>query len=126
MYKLLFKTFILSGTLIMIISYIATFYNPLIAAIFLSYPFSVIPTIYYMKQNNKSNDDISKFLFSTTLSFILLLLCTFTIGYFFKIEPDNKYVYSIIIKSTILWCFYSLIFYLIVSNSKYKKYFIQI
>lgn len=124
MYKLLFKTFILSGTLIMLLSYIATFYSPLIASIFYSYPISVIPTIYYMKQNNKSNNDISKFLFSSTLSFILLLLSTFTIGYFFKVDPENKYVYGIIIKSTILWCFYSLFFYLFVTNSKYKKYFV--
>lgn len=55
----LFRSFVIGGLVISSTSYIATFMSPLLGAIWWSYPFSVVPTVIYMKQNGKSNEDIS-------------------------------------------------------------------
>ena len=57
----LFKNFILGGLTIASVSYMATFLNPMIASIWWSYPISIIPVIYFMKQNGVNKSHISRF-----------------------------------------------------------------
>lgn len=84
MFDKLLQNFLLGGTVIAITSYLATFMNPVMGAIFWSYPISILPSIYYMKTNGKNNKYIAKFLFSTTFALILLMLTTFAISYYLK------------------------------------------
>jgi len=72
MWVKLLINFLLGGTIVASVSYIATFMNPVLASIWWSFPLSIIPSMYFMKQNGKSNQYISKFLLSTTFALILL------------------------------------------------------
>lgn len=112
--------FILGGSVTAIASWIGTFINPLIAAICWSYPISILPTIYFMKRNSKDNLYISKYLISTTLALILLMIATFFMAYFIK--TTNNIILSIF-KSTIIWFICSLIFYYGVIFLKLDNYF---
>lgn len=51
--------FLLGGTTIATVSCLVSFVSPLIAAIVWSYPFSILPTVYFMKRQSKSNNQIS-------------------------------------------------------------------
>jgi hypothetical protein len=98
----LVKNFIMGGTIISSVSYLATFINPLIAAIVWSYPFSILPTVYFMKTQGKSNVKISKFLFSASYAFVLLLIATLAMGLLMKNDTSDTGIISVI-KATGIW-----------------------
>lgn len=98
----LMKNFIMGGTIISSVSYLAAFVSPLIAAIVWSYPFSILPTVYFMKTQGKSNLRISKFLFSTSYAFVLLLIATLAMGLLMKNDTSDTGIASIM-KATGIW-----------------------
>jgi len=102
--------FLLGGTIISSVSYIASFISPLIAAIVWSYPFSILPTVYFMKQQSKSNKQVSKFLFATSCAFILLFVTTITTAYFLK-HDTSEMGFDSIVKATGIWAVCSVLFY---------------
>ena len=116
-----FRNFMIGGTIIASVSYLATFLNPLIASIWWSYPISILPSIYFMKANGKTNEYISKFLLSTTFALILLLGCTYAMSYYIKRSPD---LFTGILKSTGWWAIGSVIFAVAVLKGGYKKHFL--
>ena len=119
----IFRNFLIGGTIIASVSYLATFVNPLIASIWWSYPISILPSIYFMKANGKTNEHISKFLLSTTFALFLLLGCTYFLSYYVK-NSKSKDLTMPILKSTGWWVIGSLIFYLGVTKAGYKNYFL--
>ena len=122
--KKLAINFFIGGSVVAGTSYLSTFTSPLLGAIFWSYPFTIIPTIFYIRQNNKSNVYNSKFLFSTSYALILLFICIFSASYFLKNTPDEEGVSGAIFKTTIVWIIMAFIFYICVMTGGYKKYFI--
>jgi uncharacterized protein YacL len=112
--------FLLGGTIIASVSYLASFVSPLIAAIVWSYPFSILPTIYFMKQQSKPNDQITKFLFGTSCVLILLLITTLLTAYLLKHDT----VIVSIMKATCIWAVCSLLFYTGVYYSDTLHYFV--
>jgi hypothetical protein len=117
----LFINFMIGGTIIASVSYLATFVNPLIASIWWCYPISLIPSIYFMKSNGKTNEYISKFLLSTTFALFLLFGSTYAMSYYIKRSPD---LFMPILKSTGWWILGSVIFFVAVMKSGYKNYFL--
>ena len=107
----MFRSFVIGGLVISSTSYIATFMSPLLGAIWWSYPFSVVPTVFYMKQNGKSNEDISKFLFYTVFALGLLVISTYAMSYFVKTHSDKQSVVLPILKASVVWLVCSIIFY---------------
>jgi len=103
--------FLLGGTIIASVSYLATFVSPLIAAIVWSYPFSILPTVYFMKRQSKSNNQISKFLFGTSFALIILLITTIALAYFLKHDTSDT-GFSSIMKAMCVWAVGSLLFYI--------------
>ena len=73
----LIKNFIVGGFTIATTSYLATYLSPLLGAIFWSYPLTILPSIFFMKSEKKSNKTIAKFLLGTTFALFLLMLVTF-------------------------------------------------
>ena len=73
----LLQNFVLGGLISASISYIGTYLSPLLGAIWWSFPISLIPTSYFMKESGKSNKFIAKFTLSTTYALILLLITCF-------------------------------------------------
>lgn len=106
----LIKNFIMGGSIITSVSYLATFVSPLIAAIVWSYPFSVLPTVYFMKRNGTSNARVSKFLFSTSYAFILLIIATTSMGIMMKNDSSVGGINSIL-KATIIWAIGAIVLY---------------
>lgn len=119
----LFRNFVLGGTIIASVSYLATFTSPVIASIWWSYPISILPSIYFMKANKKPNIYIAKFLLSTTFALVLLLMCTFLLSHYIKNNSASSLTMPIV-KSSGWWLIGSVIFYLFVTKSGYSKYFI--
>ena len=117
------QNFVLGGLIVASISYLGTFLNPVAAAIFWSYPISILPSIYFMKKNGKNNQYVSKFLYSTTLALVLLLLSTFAMGKFISKANNSDSILPPIAKATGLWVIGSIIYYLGIEYGGYKSYF---
>jgi len=119
----IFISFILGGLIVSLVSFVADYFNPFIGSIIWAYPITLIPIIYSLKMNNKSNIFISKFLISGTYSLIILFLTTYAMSYYFKYENTEK-ISIPIFKASIVWAILSYIFYLIIINLGLSKYFI--
>jgi len=104
----LLQNFILGGLITASISYIGTYLNPLLGAIWWSFPISLIPTIYFMKESGKSNKFIAKFTISTAYALILLLISCVFMAYY--INKSNS-IFIPIGKSIVVWLIVSIIFY---------------
>lgn len=110
MYKLLL-TFIIGGLVVSSVSYLSNFVNNYYASILWAFPFTVLPTIYYLHHEGKTNLYISDFLIKTSISIIILVGVLATMSYAVRFNS---------IHSTILFSF---IVYLILSGLfiKYVK-----
>lgn len=106
----LFKNFMIGGLIVSSISYLGTYFDPLIAAIFWSFPISLLPTLFFMKKHGKDNKYLSKYLISTTYALILLLLSTVSLSMFIKSDKNNSLWVSIL-KSAGLWAVASMFFF---------------
>jgi hypothetical protein len=58
--------FLLGGISVACTSVLGNYMSPLAGAIFWAYPITIIPSLFFMKQNGKDNEYLSKFLISTT------------------------------------------------------------
>ena len=99
--KDIIQNFFVGGTCVAITSYLGTFLSPLAGAIFWAYPITILPSIFFMKQQNKTNKYIAKFLFSTTFALILLMGVTFLLGYLIKNSDDRDSLWKPVFGSTI-------------------------
>jgi len=115
--------FLMGGTIVASVSYIAAFMNPVLASIWWSFPLSIIPSMYFLKQTGKSNQYISKFLLSTTFALILLVICTFLISYYLKQSSEKEGIVPSILKASGWWAICSTVFYFTIAYSPFKKYF---
>jgi len=120
MYSVL-QNFVLGGTIIASVSYLATFMDPILGAIWWSFPISLLPTLYFMKHHGKSNKYIADFTVSTTYALILLVLSTGCLAYFIKNTKDS--ITMPVIKTTGVWLVASVVFYFAVHTFKLDKYF---
>ena len=109
----LFQNFLLGGLITASISYLGTYLDPLLGAIWWSFPISLIPTIYFMQQSGKKNNFISKFTYSTTYAISLLVISCWFLGYYLSKE---KGILIPILKSTFIWLICSIIFYYTVKH----------
>lgn len=118
----LFKNFVLGGLTIASVSYMATFLDPILAAIWWSYPISIIPVIYFMKQNRVTNLHISRFLLGITVVTILTLISCYLLSYFIKNSKTG--LLEPIVKSSLWWMLSCALFYGLVKYGGYTEYFI--
>jgi hypothetical protein len=119
----LVKNFIMGGTIISTVSYLATFISPLVAAIIWSYPFSILPTVYFMKRNGTSNARVSKFLFSTSYALILLIVATVSMGIMMKNDKSVGGLNSIL-KATGIWAVGAVVLYAAVHATGTAHHFV--
>ena len=69
-YLAIFLNFILGGTSVAGTSVLGNYMNPLIGAIFWAFPITIIPSLFFMRENGKDNVYLAKFLLSTTFGLI--------------------------------------------------------
>lgn len=55
--------FLLGGFAVAGTSVLGSYMNPLAGAIFWSYPITIIPSVFFMRESGKDNQYIAKFLF---------------------------------------------------------------
>ena len=111
----LLLNFIIGGIIVATTSWLGAFTGPLPAAIFWSFPYTLLPSIYFIKQIGKSNTYISKFILSTGYALILLLIALFSLSYFVK-NDNSKDLLIPILKTIAIWGFTSYIFYVLVKK----------
>ena len=117
----LIENFALGGMVTVITSYIGTYFSPLAAAIFWAYPFTLLPTIFYMRKNGKDNKFISKFLLKTTFALIILFLVTLVLSKLFLHLGDN--IILVLMCSLGIWFILGLLYYYLINVLGLKKYF---
>ena len=117
----LIENFILGGLVTVITSYIGTYFSPLAASIFWVYPFTLLPTVFYMRKSGKDNKFISKFLLKTTFALIILFLVTLTLSKLFLHFGDN--IIFVLLASLGVWFMLGLIYYYLINVLGLKKYF---
>ena len=121
--KDIIQNFFVGGTCVAITSYLGTFLSPLAGAIFWAYPITILPSIFFMKQQNKTNKYIAKFLFSTTFALILLMGVTFLLGYLIKNSDDRDSLWKPVFGSTIGFIIGGAVYYFLIKVTKTEKYF---
>jgi hypothetical protein len=108
----LFINFLVGGFVVASVSGLATWISPISGAIWWSFPFTLIPTIYFMRHNGQNNHQVSAFLRSTTFAIGLLVIVTYALSwYFLQLEPDADTWEWAILKATGIWFLCALLFY---------------
>ena len=112
--KSILVNFITGGTVVASVSVLATYMSPVLGAIWWSFPFTILPSIYFMRKHGRSNQDVSMFLKNSTFAFMLLLIAVYSMSYYFKNLSafDNNW-WIAVGKGTTIWLIGAIIFYVI-------------
>lgn len=121
--KNIIQNFLIGGACVAMTSYLGTFLSPLAGAIFWAYPITILPSIFFMRQQKKPNDFIAKFLFSTTFALILLMGVTLLLSYIIRHAPASQSLWVAVGKSTIGFLIGAVTYYLIIKAFGLEKYF---
>ena len=105
--------FLMGGLITITTSYLGTFVSPLKAALFWMMPWTLLPTIYFMSINKKSNRYIGKFLKATIYPLPIMIITLLGLGYFY-IHSKSKDIWTPMMKGAAVWIGTSVIFYFII------------
>ena len=105
--------FLMGGLITITTSYLGTFVSPLKAALFWMMPWTLLPTIYFMSINKKSNRYIGKFLKATIYPLPIMIITLLGLGYFY-IHSKSKDIWVPMMKGAAVWIGTSVIFYFII------------
>ena len=122
-YQAILLNFILGGIAVAGTSVLGTYMSPLAGAVFWSYPITIIPSLFFMKQEGKDNLYLSKFLLSTTFGVLLLCITTIAMGQFIKHSDKNASLWNPIGKGTLVYGAAGGLFFLIVKFAGLEHYF---
>ena len=110
----LIQNFLIGGTIVASISYLATYISPLAGAIWWAFPLSLVPSMYYMHRQGRTNKDVAQFVLATTYALGVLFFTTFAIGEFYK-EPKTGF-WLPLVKGVGVWAVLGAIYYAIVKH----------
>ena len=106
--------FLVGGSVVASVSVLATWMDPVAGAIWWSFPFSIIPSVYFMRAHGRSNQEAAAFLRSTTFAFALLLIAVYTMSYYFdRLPPFDDRWWLAIAKTTAVWLACAAVFYVL-------------
>ena len=103
------RNFLIGGVIISSVSYIATFMSPMLAALWWACPFTILPTLYFMKKNNVSTEKLSFFLKRSILALVVLIGILFLMNHYFH---KKMTFLQVSLLSTFWWLFISFVVYL--------------
>ena len=115
--------FLLGGFAVAGTSGLGSYMNPLAGAIFWSYPITIIPSVFFMRQSGKDNQYISKFLFSTTFALGLLVIATISMSYYIKSAGKDISLWWPIGKASLVYIAAAVAFYLVIRFAGLEHYF---
>ena len=122
-YLAILLNFVLGGISVAGTSVLGNYMNPLAGAIFWAYPITIIPSLFFMRENEKDNEYLAKFLFSTTFGLILLGATTIAMSYFIRHETKEISLWTPIGKGSLVYGGAAALFYLIVKYCGLSHYF---
>jgi hypothetical protein len=124
-WKGILLNFLLGGFAVAGTSWLGTFLNPLAGAIFWAYPITILPSLFFMRQQGKNNIYLSKFLISTTFGLILLMATTIAMSLFIKQNNNtsNSSLWIAVGKGTGIYFLGAVAFYLIVHYAGLSHFF---
>lgn len=93
------RNFLMGGILISSVSYVATFLSPMMAALWWACPFTILPTLYFMKKNNVSNEKLSFFLKRSMVALVILIGTLWLMHHYFS----RKMTFTQVCVVTTLW-----------------------
>lgn len=120
----IFLNFILGGISVAGTSVLGNYMNPLAGAIFWAFPITIIPSLFFMRSDNKDNLYLAKFLLSTTFGLILLGATTIAMSYFIKGESKDVSLWRPIGKGSLVYGAAALLFYGFIKIANLSSYFI--
>lgn len=92
------EVFIVGGITVLSVTYITDQINDMYGAIIWAFPFTLLPSIYYLRKEGKSNHYISRFLLKTALSLIILFITILSLSKFIYYDRMNESIlYAIIV-----------------------------
>lgn len=106
--------FATGGFVVASVSVLATYMNPVAGAIWWSFPFSILPSIYFMRAHGRSNQDVGAFVRSITFALVLLVVAAYALSYYFNKLPayaDDWWI--AVAKGAAIWLFCAIVFYLV-------------
>lgn len=110
------NTFFGAGITSTLVYYLVQKFDPIIAAIIWTVPFTIIFPIYFMNKDGKTNKFLGKYLKAQTYSMFLLVIWLFATAYFLERATKNDGVLIPILKGTGIWLIISVLYYILVKN----------
>ena len=121
----LVTNFLVGGTIVATVSYLATFMSPVAGAIWWSFPLSLLPSVYFLRAHGKSNKYVSQFLLSSTFAIVLLVATTLILSYYFRtLDPDDPHWWLVVLKTAGWWALMSAAFYVVVRWTGMDRVFV--
>ena len=112
----LINTFLGSGITSTLVAYIVQYFDPTIGALIWTFPFTLIIPIYFYKKSGKTNEFISKYLYTQTYTLPILLIFLLSFSYFMSKSKDDMFVP--LFKSFIVWLIVCIVFFIISKKLK--------
>lgn len=100
--------FISGGLIVSLVSLLTQYTSSLIGALVWSYPFTLIPVLYYLNETNHSHIFLQSFLEKTLFSTIILFIALLSLYIFYSF--NNSLLYSVMF-STLVWLILCIIIY---------------
>lgn len=122
-WKAIMLNFFLGGIAVAGTSWLGTYMNPLAGAIFWSYPITILPSLFFMRQQGKDNIYLSKFLISTTFGLILLMGTTIALSLFIRHSSEYQNLWISVAKGSGVFIIGALFYFLIVYFGGLSHYF---
>lgn len=122
-WKSIILNFVLGGIAVAGTSWLGTFMSPLAGAIFWSYPITILPSLFFMRQQGKNNEYLAKFLVSTTFGLILLMGTTIALSLIIRHSSPSGSLWIAVAKATGLYIVGAILYFCIVHFGGLSHYF---
>jgi hypothetical protein len=100
--------FIVGGFIVVSTDYVAEQIGPTLGALWWAFPFTLLPTMYFMHQNGQKKGFIASFIYTAAWANILLMFVLFSLSYFLR--TGNNFYFDIG-KGVLVWITGALLVY---------------
>ena len=114
------NTFFGAGLSSAVTGTLATYFDPLIAAVIWSYPLTMLFPVLEMNKNGVSNNIVSEYLKTQTYTMVLLLVWLYATGHFIGQIKQGDSLTPALIKGSAVWLVCGVIYFIIASYIRSK------
>ena len=107
------NTFFGAGLSSAVTGTLATYFDPLIAAVVWSYPLTMLFPVMEMNKNGVKNSRISNYLKTQTYTMVLLLVWLYATGHFVGLVKEGESLTPALIKGSGVWAIVGVIYFFV-------------